>query len=96
MCIQGIWADALIVQAVADALNVSIQIVESNLGFSPITTVNPLHERNSLSTIDECHYVSTTPLQSNGSISMHNKSTIDIHSSITKHFIMSIFAMFLY
>ena len=30
MCIQGTWADALIVQAVANALNVSIQIVESN------------------------------------------------------------------
>ena len=28
-CIQGIWADALIIQAVADALKVSIQIVES-------------------------------------------------------------------
>lgn len=29
MCIQGTWADALIIQAVADALNVTIQIVES-------------------------------------------------------------------
>ena len=27
MCIQGTWADAPIVQAVNDALNVSIQIV---------------------------------------------------------------------
>ena len=27
MCIQGTWADALIVQAVANALSVSIQIV---------------------------------------------------------------------
>ena len=66
MCIQGTWADALIVQAVADALNDSIQIVQSNPGFSPITTVNPVQERNSLSTItighiDKCHYVSTTP-----------------------------------
>ena len=32
MCIQGIWADELPVQAVADALNASIQIVESNPG----------------------------------------------------------------
>ena len=38
MCIQGTWSDALIVQAVADALNVVIHIVESNPGFSPITT----------------------------------------------------------
>lgn len=29
----------------ADASNVSIQIVESNPGFSPITTVNPVQER---------------------------------------------------
>ena len=62
MCIQGTWSDALIVQAVADALNVVIHIVESNPGFSPTTTVYPVQERNSLSTItighiDECHYV---------------------------------------
>ena len=40
-----------IVQAVADALNFSIQMVKSNLGFSPNTTVNLVQERNSLSTI---------------------------------------------
>ena len=45
MCIQGIWANALIVQAVANALNASIQIVESNPGFSPITTVNLVQEK---------------------------------------------------
>ena len=65
MCIQGTRAYALFVQAVADALNVSIQRVESNPGFSPITTVNPVQERKSLSTvtighIDECHHASTT------------------------------------
>ena len=38
MCIQSTWADALIIQAVADALNVTIQIVESNQGFAPLTT----------------------------------------------------------
>ena len=37
--------------------------------------------------IDECHYVSTTALQSNASISMCN----DTQSSINKHFIMSIY-----
>ena len=30
MCTKGTWADALIIQAVADALKVTIQIVESN------------------------------------------------------------------
>ena len=55
MCIQGTWSDALIVQAVADALNVVIHIVESNPGFSPTTTVYPVQERNSLSTITIGH-----------------------------------------
>ena len=95
MCIQGTWSDALIVQEVADALNVVIHIVESNPVFSRITTVYPVQERNSLSTItighiDECHYVSTTSLQSNASISMYNKSTPDIPTLINKHFLMSI------
>ena len=39
MCIQGTWADALIIQAVEDVLNVTIQVVESNQGFAPLTTV---------------------------------------------------------
>ena len=51
MYIQSTWAYTLIVQAFADALNVSIQIVKSNPGFSPITTVNPFQVRNSLSEI---------------------------------------------
>ena len=96
MCIQGTWADALIIQAVADALNVTMQIVESNQGFAPLTTVYPVQERNSYSTItighiDECHYVSTTALQSTASISMCNELTNDTQSSINKHFIMSIY-----
>ncbi|CAH3042032.1 unnamed protein product, partial [Porites evermanni] len=98
MCIQGTWADALIIQAVADTLNVTIQIVESNQGFAPLTTVYPVQERNASSTItighiDECHYVSTTALQSNASISMCNELTNDTQSSINKHFIMSIYAV---
>ena len=99
MCIQGTWAVALIIQAVADALNVTIQIVESNQGqFAPLTTVYPVQERNTSSTItighiDECHYVSTTALQSNASISMCSELTNDTQSSINKHFIMSICAV---
>ena len=97
MCIQGTWAEALIIQAVADALNVTIQIVESNQGFAPLTTVYPVQERNTSSTIitighiDECHYVSTTASQSSASISMCNELTNDTQSSINKHFIMSIY-----
>ena len=89
MCIQGTWADALIIQAVADALEVSIQKEESNQGFAPLTTVYPIQERNSSSTIaighiDEWHYVSTTALQSNASISMCDELTNDTQSSRNK------------
>lgn len=45
MCIQSTWAYPLIVQAVADASNVSIQTVKSNLGFSPNNTVNLVQEQ---------------------------------------------------
>ena len=48
MCIQGTWADALTIQAVADALNVTIQIVESNQGFVPLTTAYPVQVREIL------------------------------------------------
>ena len=44
--IQGTWADALIIQAVADALKVTIQIVDSNQGYTPRTTVYPVKEKN--------------------------------------------------
>ena len=99
MCIQGTWADALIIQAVADALKVTIQIVDSNQGFAALTTVYPVQERNTWSTIiaighiDECHYVSTTALQSNASISMCNELTNDTQSSRNKYFIMYIYAV---
>ena len=89
MCIHGTWADVLIIQAVADALKVA-----------PLTTVYPVQERNTSSTItighiDECHYVhaSTTALQSNASISMCNELTNDAQSSRNKQFIMSIYAV---
>ena len=96
MCLQDARADVFIIQAVEDALNVTIQIVESNQGFAPLTTVYPVQERNTLFTItighiDECHYVSTTALQSNASIIMCNELTNDAQSSRNKHFIISIY-----
>ena len=101
MCIQGTWAHALIIQAVAEALEVTIQIVESNRGFAPLTTVYPASSGkkyfvyNYYSHIDECHYVSTITLQSNVSISMCNELTNDTQSSRNKYndFIMSIYAV---
>ena len=57
MCIQGTWTDALIIQAVVDALKVTIQIVESNQDFEPLTTVYPVQERNTSSTIGHVRYI---------------------------------------
>ena len=76
------------IQAVADALKVTIQIVKSYQGFAPLTTVYTVQERNTSFTItighiDECHYVSTTALQSNASISMCNELTNDSHQEIS-------------
>ena len=39
---QGTWADAIIIQAVAHCLNLSIHIAESNETFVPITVVQPV------------------------------------------------------
>ena len=39
MSCQGTWADAIIIQAVANCLNLSIHIIESNESFSPVTVV---------------------------------------------------------
>ena len=36
MARQGTWADNIIIQAVANSLNVTINIVESNANFSPV------------------------------------------------------------
>ena len=102
MCTQGTWADALIIQAVADALKVNIQIVESNQGFAPLTTVYPaVQERNTVYNYYRSHwcisaiyhYVSTTALQSNASISMCSELTNDTQSSRNKHFIMSVYTV---
>ncbi len=67
MSTSGTWSDALMVQAVADALNITINIVESNEGFAPYTIIEPVnnsccHDAIYIGHIDEMHYVSTIPL----------------------------------
>ena len=39
---QGTWADALVIQAVANALNFTIHFMESNLGFALVTNIRPV------------------------------------------------------
>ena len=63
MSCQGTWADAIIIQAVANCFNLSIHIAESNPTFSPVTIVEPMNTTDNLNIfighLDELHYVST-------------------------------------
>ena len=64
---QGTWADGLIIQAVADKLNLKIHITESHPNFAEFTIVEATSPQQQLRTIyighaDEFHYVSTKQL----------------------------------
>ena len=64
---QGIWADGIIIQAVADNLNLKIYITESHPNFALFTVVEAATPQQQLRTIyighlDEFHYVSTKHL----------------------------------
>ena len=61
---QGTWADGIIIQAVANSLNLTINIAESNATFSPVTVTCPVNNEGDsaniyIGHIDETHYVST-------------------------------------
>ena len=64
---QGTWADAIIIQAVANCCNLLIHITESNPAFSPVTVVEPINVtpdslRIYIGHVDEVHYVSTSEI----------------------------------
>jgi len=40
---QGTWADNIIIQAVVNSLNITINIIESDANFSPVTVINPVN-----------------------------------------------------
>lgn len=68
------WCDALVVQAVSQALNLTINITESVNGWIPVTVISPFSEQNDSTVInighlDETHYVSTVPLINNDRLS---------------------------
>lgn len=46
MSIHGTWADHIVIQAVADSLNLRIHIVESNAIFSDLTPVECVNTEN--------------------------------------------------
>ena len=64
---QGTLADAIIIQAVANSLNLSIRITESNPALSPVSVVEPINVttdslRIYIGHVDEIHYVSTSEM----------------------------------
>ena len=69
MSLDGTWADNVIIQSVADSLNLQIRIVESNELFASLTHIEPVvsqHEPSPvffLGHIDEIHYVYSLPLE---------------------------------
>ena len=64
---NGTWADGLVIQAVADKLNLAINIIESNPYFSEFTLIQPVNPNQKVRVIyighmDEYHYVSSVSL----------------------------------
>ena len=64
---NGTWADGLVIQAVADKLNLAINIIESNPYFSEFTSIQPVNPNQKVRVIyighmDEYHYVSSVSL----------------------------------
>ncbi|XP_044171212.1 uncharacterized protein [Acropora muricata] len=63
---QGTWDDAIVIQAVADALNLTTYIIECNTGFALVTNISAVSSETDTTVItigylDEVHYVSTDP-----------------------------------
>lgn len=87
---QGTWAGHLIIQAVSDAMNITIQIIESGEIFSPVTIVRPVNNRGdpplaiTIGHLGETHYVSTVPFCDDMSSSLNGKSIYKI-DNITKN-----------
>ena len=59
---QGAWADTIIIPAVADALNLTIHIIESNSGFASVTNISAVSSETDITAVtighlDEVHYI---------------------------------------
>ena len=79
---DGTWADHLIVQAVANALNLNIHMAESDPNFSEHTHINPLNMHNTpvdifIAHVGEVHYDSTAQINQHCSASHQNQLGTD-------------------
>lgn len=64
MSLQGTWANHIIIQAVADAMNLKIHIIESDSNYREITLVQPANATSDITSIyighmGQMHYVSS-------------------------------------
>ena len=78
MSLEGTWADHIIIQAVADALNLRIHIIESSDNFRDMSLVEAVNTTNNqrsiyIAHISEIHYISTC-----SEFSERNSNQIDI------------------
>ena len=64
MSLQGTWANDIIIQAVADTMNLKIHVIESDSNYREITLVQPANATSDIRSIyighmGQMHYVST-------------------------------------
>lgn len=74
MCMQGTWCDGMIIQVVADQLNLRIVITETHENFGHFTIIQAISSTQRptdiyLGHIGEYHYVSTLPHSSMSNLS---------------------------
>ena len=82
----GTWADNIIIQAVADSMNLQIHIIESNPNFTEMTLVEATSLTQNprciyIGHIDELHYISTFPALSESSTNQVNSQKTYLNSS---------------
>ncbi|CAH3044822.1 unnamed protein product, partial [Pocillopora meandrina] len=82
----GTWADHIIIQAVADSMNLQIHIIESNPNFTEMTLVEATSLTQNprciyIGHIDELHYISTFPALSESSTNQVNSQKTYLNSS---------------
>ena len=80
MSLQGTWADHIIIQAVADALNLKIHIIESNETFRDIHIVEGINAVQNtvpifLRHIGNTHYVSTLSISTTQNSQLNFRTT---------------------
>ena len=77
----GTWADHVIIQAVADSINLRIHIIQSNPNFTEITLDEANPRYNYIGHIDELHYISTFPALPESSTNQVNSQKAYLNST---------------